>query len=610
MRRIQFPAFLGLVVLFAATATSEGAKGKGNKKNKTQEATAATAAPEPLPLSPPNPALRSFSPAPQPPDAIDFLIEKANATYITALENYRAGKVEQAKDEFDRALSLLLQSGLDIQADDRLSAEFNRLVEDIHAVELSAIEHGDVLSQHRYEPPPIESLAGLTFPNDPRIKQQTEQEIHSVRSDLPLVSNDLVDGVIGYLQNHARGYVETVLKRLGTYGPMITETLRQEGLPQDLIFLAAGESAFNPFALSRKGAKGIWQFMVGTGAPYGLKKDRWVDDREDPVKSTHAAARHLKDLYQMFGDWFLVMAAYDSGPLTVQRAIEHTGYADYWELLRLHALPKETENYVPIFLATALIAKDPKAYAFDVAPDPPLAIEEVKVNEPTDLRLVAQLIDRSPEELVRLNPSLQRWTTPANQSEFVLNLPAGTKDSYEKVIAAIPPDRRVWWRAHKVQDGDTLVNVARKYRITPAALAQANQLELNTSLVQGVKLMLPLGPGRDWTLARVHEKGARHVQRYRVRPGDTLEFVADRFDVAPYEIRRWNRLKSERLVAGQTLIVYTPSASAPSPHPRSTKPRKPAQSKSAQKKTNTTVHAVKASNPAPRAVAAKSPTAR
>ena len=176
------------------------------------------------------------------------------------------------------------------------------------------------------------------------------------------------------------------------------------------------------------------------------------------------------------------MAAYDSGPLTVQRAIERTGYADYWELRRLHALPAETENYVPIFLATALIAKDPKAYGFDTPPDPPMAVDHVNVSTPTDLRLVAQLIDHPVEDLVKLNPSLQRWTTPANDPDFVLYLPPGTKDGYEQTIASIPPDKRVWWRAHKVLEGETLAGVARQFHVSPAVLAQANQLTADASL--------------------------------------------------------------------------------------------------------------------------------
>jgi membrane-bound lytic murein transglycosylase D len=256
----------------------------------------------------------------------------------------------------------------------------------------------------------------------------------------------------------------------------------------------------------------------------------------------------------------------------VQRAVERTGYADYWELRKLHALPQETENYVPIFLATALIAKDPKAYGFDVAPDPPFAVDQVIVKEPTDLRLVAQLLDRPTEELVRLNPSLQRWTTPANQPEFALNLPLGTQDAYEKAIAAVPPGQRVWWRAHKVEEGETLATVARRYRISATALALANQLQLNTPLAQGVKLVLPLAPERTWSLAKVREQGTPRALHYRVQRGDTLQLVADRFDVTPYEVRRWNGLRSSQLVAGRTLIVYAPAATRAGSRPRAAKP--------------------------------------
>jgi len=297
--------------------------------------------------------------------------------------------------------------------------------------------------------------------------------------------------------------------------------------------------------------------MLGTGSLYGLKRNRWVDEREDPAKSTHAAARHLKELYQTFGDWYLVMAAYDSGPFTVQRAIERTGYADFWTLRKLHALPRETENYVPIFIATALIAKDPKAYGFDLPSNQPLAIERVTVAAPTDLRLVAQLIDRPVEDLIRLNPSLQRWTTPANDPSFVFNLPGGTKETFERAIAAIPPDKRIWWRAHKVEQGETLSAIARKYRISTAALAQANHLHADEALAEGAHVVLPLAAGDEGSLARVRERGPRRLYHYRVRPGDTIELVADRFDVAAYQIRRWNNLRSARLTPGKTLKVYS-----------------------------------------------------
>jgi membrane-bound lytic murein transglycosylase D len=507
------------------------------------------------------------------PDATDLLVKQVDALYSSGMDDYRAGNLEKSKEEFDQALAVLLESGSDIQGDERLSSEFDKIVENVYSAEAASLERGDALSLHSYEPTPLESFSGLTFPVDPRTKQRAQQELKSVHSDLPLVSNDYVDGVMTYLQKYARSYMENVLRGVGRYGEIIGEALRKQGLPQDLIYLAAGESAFNPFAVSKAQCVGIWQFSLGTGSLYGLKKDRWVDDRKDPVKASAAAAHHLKDLYQMFGDWFLVMAAYDSGPLTVQRAIERTGYADYWELRRLHALPAETENYVPVFLATALIGKDPKTYGFDTQPDPPLALDKVKVDTPTDLRLVAQIIDHPVDELVRLNPSLQRWTTPGNDPGFVLNLPSGTKDLYEQTIASVPPDKRVWWRAHKVVEGETLADVARQFRISPASLAQANQLTARSSLELGAHLVVPMAEGNDASLARFRERVPHHLTHYRVRPGDTVDLIADRFDVTAFQIRRWNGLRSSKLTVGRTLRLYVEGQGGAKPRTVQARPR-------------------------------------
>jgi membrane-bound lytic murein transglycosylase D len=516
--------------------------------------------PAPTPVaqsSPPKPpsAPPAHLPAPAP-NPSTFLVSQVEALYKAGMADYRSGNLEGAKEQFDQAVEKLLESDLDIQGDDRLSGEFDKLVEDVYAAEAAALERGDTLSPHNYVPSPLESFSGLTFPVDPRIKQRAQQELKAVRSDLPLVSNDYVDGVLTYFQNRGRGYITTALKRLGVYQPLISDTLRKEGIPQDLIYIAALESAFNPYALSRAGAKGMWQFMLQTGLLYGLKKDGWVDEREDPLKSTQAAARHLKDLYQTFGDWSLAMAAYDSGALTVQAAVERTGYADYWTLRSLHALPTETEDYVPIFMATLMIAKDPKAYGFDVQPDPPLSVDQVIVSTPTDLRLVAQLIDTPVEELTRLNPSLLRWATPPNNPQFTLNLPTGTKELFEQRVAAIPEDKRIWWRAYKVEEGETLSSIARKLHVSPVALREVNRLDKQSALEQGAHLLVPLPPGKESSLARVRPGGPRYAVRYRVRAGDTLELIADRYDVTPYQIRRWNNLKTSQLTPGAPLRIY------------------------------------------------------
>ena len=554
--------------------------------------------PQALPLKPPSaepPVPAGLVPQA---DATDALVNQVDTLYSNGMSDYQAGNLEKAKQEFDQALATLLEAGLDIRGDERLSAEFDKIVDNVYSVEAVSQEKGDFLTLHSYAPSPLDSFSGLTFPVDPRTRQRVQQELKSVHSDLPLISNDAVDGVIAYLQNHGRGYIETVLRRQGTYGEMISEALRQEGLPQDLIYLAAGESAFNPNAVSTAQCVGIWQFSAGTAAVYGLRRDGWVDERKDPFKSTLAAARYLKTLYQTFGDWYLAMAAYDTGPLNVQHAIERTGYADFWELRKAHALVTETENYVPIFLATALIAKDPKAYGFDTEADPPLAVDRVKVTTPTDLRLVAQLIDRPADDVIKLNPSLQRFTTPANDPDFIMYLPAGTRDLYEQNIASIPADKRIWWRAHKVLDGETLAGIAKQLGVSPASVAQANQLTTTSSLELGAHLVIPMAAGTDASLARYHQTLAatpHKIIQYRVRPGDTVDLLADRYNVTAYQIRRWNGLRTSKLTTGRTLHIYVDAPAAAPAHPAPTRPAaKPQHSASrsttAQKKTTQPVH--------------------
>jgi membrane-bound lytic murein transglycosylase D len=480
------------------------------------------------------------------------LIGQAEGFFAAGQRHYWNGDMDRAREEFDRALGMLLESKLDVQGDNRLRAEFEKLVEDIHGLEVEALEGGDALATHEYEPAPIDSFAELTFPVDPRPRRHSG-------GDLPLVVNDHLEGVLDYFQGRGRAYIERVLSRSGLYEPIISEALRREGLPQDLIYLAAAESGFNPFALSRKGAKGIWQLMLPRAREYGLKKDRWVDEREDPEKSTAAALRHLKDLYERFGDWYLAMAAYNCGPTNVQRAIEKTGYADFWILRDLQALPTETQNFVPIILATAQIARDPQAYGFDVQPSPPLATDQVVIGAPTHLRLVAQVIDRPVEELIQLNPGLLRWTTPPSDLEYVLNLPAGTRERFEEAITLIPPDKRVWWRAHKVEEGETVSGIASKYRASSQALAQANQLEKDALIEAGSLLVVPLTPGAEASIIRGRATGPRRLYRYRIRRGDTLGGIAVRFDVTPNQIRRWNGIRGSRIIAGKTLELYVPA---------------------------------------------------
>jgi membrane-bound lytic murein transglycosylase D len=534
--------FLPLLGLLALLAGCE----------QTAKKTVKARPPEPVATQVSSPAAGPEKQAPAAPSAppqrtVDTLLAEVEAAFQAGEQNYKAGHLEKARREFDRALDLILTSGFDLHDDARLERLFDRIVATVHNYELAAFREGDGFTEQRSEPAPIDEIAELSFPVDPRLKEKAERELLDVPHDLPLVINDQVLSYLNFFQTpRGRAIVEAGLRRSGRYRDMILRILKEEGLPQDLIYLAQAESAFQPLALSRAGARGIWQFMSYRGREYGLQRTWWVDERLDPEKSTRAAARHLRDLYDQFGDWYLALAAYNSGPGNVSRAIERTGFADFWELHRRNVLPRETKNYVPIILALTLIAKDPARYAIEVIPEPPLESDRIKPGHPIDLRLVAETIDVSVETLRALNPKLLRSVTPADPG-FELHLPAGTADRFFAEIAAIPPEKWVSWRRHRVEEGETLSGLARKYQVATTAIANANGLEADTPLRVGEKLIIPATAPRA-------EMGK--LVRYRVRRGDTLESIAEQFDVTVEQLKRWNGIRGARVARGASLRVY------------------------------------------------------
>lgn len=526
----------------------------------TAPALAASAASTPQkPTDPPAPPAQTTpDPTPRPqPDPVTELIAQVEKEYQAGQDNYKAGHLEAAKENFDHAFNLLLSSALDIRSDQRLQEEFDKVLDGVNGLELQALQQGDGFTEQKSEPAPIDEANEVTFPVDPNIKAKAEAEIKATHSDLPLMLTDPVASYINYFSTRGRGTLEQALARGGRYREMIQDILKEEGVPQDLIYLAQAESGFHPLALSRAGARGMWQFMASRARAYGLERDWWVDDRQDPEKATRAAAHHLKDLYNQFGDWYLAMAAYNSGPGTVQAAVKRTGYADFWQLYNRNVLPRETRNYVPIILAVTIMAKNPEQYGLeDVTLNEPVPFDSVKIDYPVDLRLVAECVDASASTLQDLNPSLLRFTTPKDR-EFDLHLPAGTKDRYLSAIAAIPPDMRVWWRYHNVASEDTLASIARAYRTSRQAIAQANGIGEDEDLQPESKLIIPIAPGK-------HPYGedvasySRRATAYRVRMGDTAQTVADNFGVPASMVRRWNHLKGDSLRGRRVLYVHLP----------------------------------------------------
>src|SRR5579862_8940081 len=531
-----------------------------------------------------HPALPSLVPVP---DAIALLVKQVTALVEQGEREYAAGDPAAAREEFARAMDTLVASGFDFQEDARISVLSERIIESQNRQQAS----NDQTPATASVASPLDEIDTLAVgadgnpavPADPNLLAKTEGELREVPHDLPLTVNDVVLSYVNFFQTErGRAIVETGLRRAGRYRQMIEQVLREEGLPSDLIYIAQAESAFQPQALSRAGARGLWQFMSYRGREYGLEHTSWVDERQDPEKATRAAAHHLRDLYQMFGDWYLTMAAYNSGPGTVQSAVERTGYADFWELYNRNALPKETKNYVPIILALTLIAKDPARYGIQVDPEPPLRTDDVQPGHAINLRLVSDAVDSDLDAIRELNPQLLHLATPDDPA-FVLHLPLGTSAQFQDAIAAIPPNQWTNWRLHRVEDSETLASIGRQYRLSAGVIAEANDLDAHDALETGRKLVIPVA---------AQSQPAGKLMVYRVRASDTVASIADEFDVSVAELTRWNRLRSNQttVAAGTRLRIY-PGGLGPAPS------EKPASSATAKPPAQTSQAAAKPETP-------------
>ncbi len=474
------------------------------------------------------------------------LIAQVDKSYRSGVDNYRSGRLDAARLDFDYAVDLMLSSGIDIKADPVLNDEFERTVDAVNALEMDALKQGNGFSP-KTEAAPIDVAEELTFKTSPELTASLKSTL-DVTSDLPLVINDEVAGYINAFANSAafKAHMVASLQRAGKYRDLIQTVLKEEGVPQDLIYLAVAESGFQPQAVNASsGAGGMWQFMP-TGA-YGLQRNGYFDERFDPEKSSRAYARYIKSLYNQFGDWYLAMAGYDWGPGNVQRAVMRTGYADFWQLYRRNAMPKETKNYVPQILAAIIMAKNPEKYGLNrYTPDQALQFDTVPVNYAMDLRLAADVTGTTLSNLVALNPALLRLSTPRDIT-YDLHIPAGTKADFTDRIAAIPEDKRPSWRFHEVAAGETLPQVAQLFHVNEADILAANDRQNDSAIAEGDDLVIP-----------VAGSGGVHPLQYTPRRGDTLVTVADRFNVTTEDLRQWNHLRSAALPVGRKMYVAEP----------------------------------------------------
>ena len=405
------------------------------------------------------------------------------------------------------------------------------------------------------EPSLLDELNEAAIPDDFSLAETREARLKATRSELPLVLNSQVVRLINYFTT-GRGSktFQRTIDRSEAYRPMIERIFEEEAVPPEIFHVAQAESGFRPLAISRARATGMWQFMRSTGRQYGLRQNRYVDERYDPEKATRAAARHLKDLYIEFGDWYLAMAAYNGGPMRVARSVKKAG-SDYWTLCRRRLLRRETRNYVPIILAMTYVAKNPwLRESVEPNPAPPLRYDTTTTDSEIHLNLIADMTGATTEKLRELNPALRRSATPPHR--YDLRLPEGAARTFESEIARIPQEKRLAWRRHQVKEKETLSAIAKRYRIKPSQIAELNQLD-GGELDRGSFLTIPSGAQKIKYYYRGGAGGflIGGTGRYRIARGDTMGGIAQRFGTSVRQLQRWNGLTGSRIIAGRYLIV-------------------------------------------------------
>ena len=458
------------------------------------------------------------------------LMEKALELLDVADKLWEKGDIEKTLDTLDEAYSLLLDANGDVtiaQEKDDLRLLISRRILAVYS------------SKHTI--------------------------MNGKNSEIPLTMNADVEKEIKSFQGLERDNFIAAYQRSGIYRSAILKELKKAGIPEEFLWLPLVESFFKINAYSRARALGLWQFIPSTGYKFGLTRDEWVDERMDVQESTKAAIAYLKELHSMFGDWLTVLAAYNCGEGRVLRVIsrQHINYMDgFWDLYR--QLPNETARYVPRFLATLHIVKNPQKYGFDDLSniEKPIAFETVKVNKMMKLKDIAEKIEVSEDVLNLLNSELRYKITPDH--EYNLKLPGICLDKFNSVVNDIPQAEKPQFVSarpdfikHKVKRGETIYSIARKYDVPVSRIVSCNRLGSKRKLVLGRRITIPVTRERNYAEGKSHQKNYRKEiassRRYKVKKGETLSMISRRFSIPLVELKEMNNLKTGKITAGQML---------------------------------------------------------
>ncbi|MFC1619016.1 LysM peptidoglycan-binding domain-containing protein [Candidatus Neomarinimicrobiota bacterium] len=500
----------------------------------------------------------------------DELMEEARLIFVDAIVADKSGDTLESAYYFN----LLFEAMADVEhlkmMDEFQILEFNRFLNatinfyEEDSQTLDRIETSLSVSALRDEL----SRYTRSFPMD--IGDISELDLNG-EDHLPIVFNDRVARIIVFFTTQGRRSMQVWLNRLPRYQKIVEPILEEEGVPKQFIYLALVESGLNPIARSWKHAVGPWQFISSTGRRYGLNRDWWRDERRDYIKSTQAAARYLKDLYAEFGDWYLAMAAYNTGEARVRRAIRVHQSTDFW---KLNILPRQTRNYIPNIMAAFLIAQDPQKYGFTVNPEPDLEWDDVPVDKSLTFEILAQIAECTPDTLALFNPELRQFASPPPEDDkpYILRIPKGHQEvflrNYEPIASQVGPVLAdVQIRRHQVRRGETLYSISRRYGVPMGEIARANGMRNLHRLNIGQRLEIPV-PTSSVAAARQADlppgPGMKKIV-YTVRPMDTLSEVAEAHGVGLSKVRQWNGLRpgSSFIRMGQKLVIWVPTTSSP-----------------------------------------------